>query len=72
MEGGTGSGFGVTLVNGTSTSSGDSVTLVAGSRVWRLRIPSKQESVDNVLMLEVKHGSRWYPAQQFVVTEGLK
>lgn len=68
MEGGSANGFGVTLENGMSTSSGDSMTLASGGRVWRLRVPSIQESFDNILILEVKHGTTWYPAQQFVVT----
>lgn len=69
MEGGGGNGFGVTLVNGTSTTGGESMTLVSGSRTWRFRVPSVQESADDILLLEVKHGITWYPAQQFVVTD---
>ncbi|AAK14513.1 EsV-1-95 [Ectocarpus siliculosus virus 1] len=68
MEGGSSNGFGVTLENGMSTTGGDSMTLVSGGRIWRLRVPSIQESSDNILILEVKHGITWYPAQQFVVT----
>lgn len=59
---------GVTLVNGTSAGSGDSFTLVSGPRTWRLRVPSVQESAENILILEVKQGTRWYPAQKYVVT----
>lgn len=62
---------GVNLTNGTTASDGDSFTLISGSRIWRLRIPSVQESVDNILILEVKQGTTWYPAQQYVVTDDL-
>ena len=62
---------GVNLVNGTTTAGGDALTLVSGPRTWRLRIPSVQESVDNIVLLEVKQGSKWYPAQQFIVTADL-
>ncbi|CAN0556626.1 unnamed protein product [Ectocarpus sp. 12 AP-2014] len=68
MEGGLGSGLGVTLENGMSTIGGDSMTLASGGRVWRFRVPSIQETSDNILILEVKRGTTWYPAQQFVVT----
>ena len=68
MEGGSGNGMGVTLENGMSTTGGDSMTLVSGGRIWRLRVPSIQETSDNILILEVKHGTTWYPAQQYVVT----
>ncbi|CAM9101935.1 unnamed protein product [Ectocarpus sp. 8 AP-2014] len=68
MEGGPGNGLGVTLENGMSTTSGDSMMLASGGRVWRLRVPSIHESSDNILILEVKHGTTWYPAQKFVVT----
>ncbi|CBN80397.1 EsV-1-95 [Ectocarpus siliculosus] len=68
MEGGSGNGMGVTLENGMSTTGGDSMTLASGGRIWRLRVPSIQESPDNILILEVKHGTTWYPAQQYVVT----
>ncbi|CAM9093487.1 unnamed protein product [Ectocarpus sp. 12 AP-2014] len=68
---GSGSGGlgGVTLETGTSGFVGDTLTLVSGSRTWRLRVPPKAESADNVMILEVKQGTTWYPAQQFVVTE---
>ena len=70
MEGLYHNGGGVTLVNGTSGSSDEkTVILVNGTRTWRLRVPSVQESLYNVLMLEVKQGANWYPAQQFVVTD---
>ena len=72
MEGLHGGGGGVNLTNGTSGTSGDSMTLISGSREWRLRVPSVQESIDNILVLEVKQGTTWYPAQQFVVTEDLR
>lgn len=61
-------GGGVTLVNGTAMGTGESFTLINGSRTWRFRVPSVQESFDNVLVLEVKQGTTWYPAQYFVVT----
>lgn len=70
MDGGQKGSQGVTLVNGTTTVNGDSFTLISGPRTWRLRVPSVQESVDNILILEVKQGTRWYPAQQYVVTSG--
>jgi len=70
MEGLHHAGGGVTLVNGTTTVSGaEMFTLVNGTRTWRLRVPSVQESFENVLILEVKQGTAWYPAQQYVVTE---
>lgn len=69
--GGSGSFGGVTLENGESGLGGDSLTLVSGSRTWRLRVPSLQESSDNILLLEVKFGTTWYPAQQFVVTDDM-
>lgn len=63
-------GRGVTLINGTSTTGGESFfTLINGSRAWRFRIPSAQESFENALVLEVKQGRNWYPAQHFVVTD---
>lgn len=71
MNGGVANGFGVTLENGMSTSASDSMVLISGSRVWRFRVPSVQEATDNILILEVKHGNTWYPAQQFVVTDDL-
>lgn len=69
MEGNSNNFGGVTLVNGTTHIIADSVTLVSGGRVWKLRVPSVQESVENVMLLEVKQGNRWYPAQEFVVTD---
>ena len=59
---------GVTLVNGTIMTGGESMTLINGSRTWRFRIPSVHESFEDVIILEVKQGNTWYPAQQFVVT----
>lgn len=67
--GGSGGLGGVTLETGSSAIAGDAITLVSGSRTWRLRVPSIQESADNILILEVKFGTTWYPAQQFVVTD---
>lgn len=72
MEGLNHSGGGVNLTNGTTGTSGDVMTLISGSREWRLRVPSVQESIDNILVLEVKQGTTWYPAQQFVVTDDLR
>lgn len=72
MEGLNHGGGGVSLVNGTTTVGGDSMTLISGSRTWRFRIPSVQERRDNVLLLEVKQGTTWYPAQEFVVTGDLR
>lgn len=70
MEGLHHGGRGVTLVNGTMDSS-DQKTLILtnGTRIWRFRVPSVRESLYNVLILEVKQGATWYPAQQFVVTD---
>lgn len=70
MEGLNHAGGGVSLVNGTMGSSDEkTLILINGTRTWRLRVPSIQESLYNVLMLEVKQGATWYPAQQFVVTD---
>ena len=72
MEGLSHNRGGVNLTNGTTASDGDSFTLSSGKRVWRFRVPSVQQSRSNILILEVKQGTRWYPAQQYVVTEDLK
>lgn len=72
LEGAKHGSGGVTLVNGTTTTGGDSLTLISGTRIWRFRVPSAQERLANVLILEVKQGTRWYPAQQFVVTNDLR
>ncbi|CAM9205587.1 unnamed protein product [Pylaiella littoralis] len=60
---------GVTLENGTSQNVGSSITLVSGRREWRLRVPSVKESSENMFVLEVKQGTTWYPAQEFVIVD---
>lgn len=68
MDGGIG-GSGVTLISGSGVRVGDSITLVSGSRTWRISVPNSKQSAANTLIIEVKRGVKWYTAQEFVVTD---
>lgn len=68
MDGGTG-GSGVTLISGSGIRVGDSITLVSGSRTWRISVPNSKQSASNTLIIEVKRGVKWYTAQEFIVTD---
>ena len=59
---------GVSLSSGSAIFGGDSLLLVSGARQWRIRIPSAQESEDNLLVVEVKQGNGWIVAHEYVVT----
>ncbi|CAM9308494.1 unnamed protein product [Ectocarpus sp. 8 AP-2014] len=65
MNGSTQSNTGVSLVSGSGIVAGDSVTLVNGGRQWRIRLPSRQESNANVLLLEYKSGAQWFTGAVF-------
>lgn len=67
MNGATHSNTGVSLVSGSGLLAGDSVTLVNGSREWRLRLPSTKESEANVVVLEYKSGVKWVVGAVFDV-----
>ena len=68
MDGLRGNG-GVTLISGSGIQAGNSVTLVSGARSWRIAIKNSKESAQNKLVIEVKSGTRWIPAQEFVVVD---
>jgi hypothetical protein len=69
MDGGKRGSGGVTLISGSGIQAGDSITLTSGAREWRIRIPSTKESEQNILIIEVKRGSRWYLAHEYIVVE---
>ena len=68
MDGNSRGSGGVTLLSGSGILAGDSITLISGAREWRIRIPSTKESESNVLIVEAKQGSRWFVAQEYIVT----
>lgn len=69
MDGINGGSGGVTLLSGSGIRVNNSITLVNGSRYWRISVLSSKESSDNRMIIEVKRGVKWFPAQEFVVTE---
>ncbi len=67
MNGGTQANTGVSLVSGSGLIAGDRVTLINGARQWRIRLTSTKESVDNVILFEVRDGTKWIIAASYTV-----